>query len=122
VSASGSSDPGGATDLTIPAGLAPCDYTIVATGQTSGASSSRPIQVIASGADTPTATLTPTITRTPSLTPTRTPTRTPTASLTSTRTATPPTTVIGICSIVEKDGSTNVRTGPCTSYPVIYTA
>jgi uncharacterized protein YraI len=122
VSASGSSDPGGTTDVAIPAGLAAGTYSIVATGQTTGASSTRSIEVIASGAETPTATNTPTVTRTPSTTPTGTPTRTPTASQTPTRTQTPPNTVIGIGSIIQLTTATNVRTGPCTNYPVIYTA
>ncbi len=122
VSANGSSPAGPSTDLTVPANLAPGTYSVTATGQTSGGSSTGSIQVIASDAETPTATTTPTITRTPSLTPTRTPTRTLTPSRTPTRTATPANTVIGIGSIVEVDGATNVRTGPCTNYSVIYTA
>ncbi len=122
VAANGSSPAGPGTNLVIPANVAPGVYTIAATGTTSGASSTSTIEVIASNAETPTASTTPTITRTPTATPTRTPTRTPTASRTPTRTATPPNTVIGIGSIVQVDGMTNVRTGPCTSYGVIYTA
>ncbi len=122
VSADGSSAAGPSTNLTLPANLSPGTYTIAATGQTSGGSSTSSIQVIASDAETPTATSTPTTTGTPSSTPTRTPTRTLTPSRTPTRTATPPNTVIGIGSIVEADGATNVRSGPCTSYSVLYTA
>lgn len=120
VSNAGSSEPGPTTDLTLPANTPPGVYSIVATGATSGATSTASLQVLAPGADTPTVTTTPTPTKTTTATPTRTPTRTPTSTVTPSRTATQPPIVFGIGSIVRLTGPTNIRTGPCTSYPANY--
>lgn len=118
----GSSNPGSATDLTIPVDALPGSYLVTATGETSGAISTFALEVIPADGDTPTPTSTSTQTATATATPSRTATSTPTSSNTPTRTATVPSTVIGLGSIVQATGALNVRSGPCTTYQVLYTA